>query len=355
MSGVFRLGVFIFVALLILAGAVFLIGDKKFLFSSTYRLRADFPTVAGLNNGAEVLVGGIHQGTVRRIDLPPRPDEKVTVVMDLDKGTRSVLKKDSVASIKTEGLIGNKYVEISFGSSDAGMLKDGDTIASAPPLDISDLVSKTNAILDSAKDTMQNADAISAKINNGQGSVGKLINDKQIYQQVTAATAEAKAGATAFQENMEALKHNFFLRGFFKKRGYEDENDLKKHAVSRLPAEQPVKRFDYDAKQIFSKPDAAKPKNQKTLNEVGEFLQQNKFGLAVVAAHAGTTGDSDRDRELTEAQAMVVREYLVKNFQLDDTRLKTAGLGKAKDSSEANKIEILVYPAGANGTVAQKK
>src|SRR5260370_29920478 len=168
MSGVFRLGVFIFVALLILAGAVFLIGDKKFLFSSTYRLRADFPTVAGLNNGAEVLVGGIHQGTVRRIDLPPRPDEKVTVVMDLDKGTRSVLKKDSVASIKTEGLIGNKYVEISFGSSDAGMLKDGDTIASAPPLDISDLVSKTNAILDSAKDTMQNADAISAKINNGQ-------------------------------------------------------------------------------------------------------------------------------------------------------------------------------------------
>src|SRR5260370_5194551 len=89
---------------------------------------------------------------------------------------------------------------------------------------------KTDQILDTTKDKMQNVDSISSKINQGQGTMGALVNDKKIYQQANAATAEAKAGATAFDENMEALKHNFLLRGFFKKRGYEDQTELKKRS-----------------------------------------------------------------------------------------------------------------------------
>ncbi|PYV74155.1 MAG: MCE family protein, partial [Acidobacteria bacterium] len=75
MSRAFRLGVFIVVALLIFAGGVFWIGKKQFLFHSTYRLKAEFQNVAGLNGGAEVRVGGIHEGTVRQIQLPTRPNE----------------------------------------------------------------------------------------------------------------------------------------------------------------------------------------------------------------------------------------------------------------------------------------
>jgi len=81
--------------------------------------------------------------------------------------------------------------------------------------------------------------------------MGALLNDKKIYQQVTAATAQAQAGATDFQENMEALKHNFLLRGFFKKRGYEDSDEIAKHQISRLPPEQNAKTFEYDGRQIF--------------------------------------------------------------------------------------------------------
>src|SRR5207253_387098 len=64
----FRLGAFIILALLIFAGGVFWIGNKRFVFTSTYRLNADFQNVAGLLNGAEVRVGGIPEGTVKRID-----------------------------------------------------------------------------------------------------------------------------------------------------------------------------------------------------------------------------------------------------------------------------------------------
>ena len=103
MSRAVRLGIFVVATLAIFAGAVFLIGSREYLFQSTYRLNADFPDVAGLGGGAEVRVGGIHEGTVRRIDLPRRPDQKVRVEMDMDKDTRGVVKKDSVASIVPRG------------------------------------------------------------------------------------------------------------------------------------------------------------------------------------------------------------------------------------------------------------
>ena len=102
MSRSFRLGVFVLATLLIFSGGIFWIGSKQFLFSSTYTLNADFQNAAGLSNGAEVHVGGIHEGAVKRIDLPRRPDEKVRVVMDLKSATRDVIKKDSVAAIKSD-------------------------------------------------------------------------------------------------------------------------------------------------------------------------------------------------------------------------------------------------------------
>jgi len=276
------------------------------------------------------------------------------VVMKLDSRTRNILKKDSVAAINSEGLLGDKYIEISFGSEEAEPLKDGDTIGSEPPLEISDLMKKTDQILNTAKGTMQNMESISTKINQGEGTVGALINDKKLYQQANATAAQAKAAATAFDENMEALKHNFLLRGFFKKRGYEDSSELTKHEIPKLPPEPPVKRFVYDANQIFDKPDSAKLKNQKVLNEAGKFLEENKFGSAVIVGYTGMKGDSDKDRVLTQARSMVIRDYLIENFKLDDTRIKTLGIGKTKQT-DTSKVEVVVYPVGANAPRAQNQ
>src|SRR5258707_12115629 len=104
MSSNFRLGVFVIAMMLIFAGGVFWIGSKQFLFTATYHLNADFQNVAGLRNGADVRVGGIHQGTVKRIDLPRRPDEKLRVLMDLNRAPRGVIKKDSVLAIRSGGV-----------------------------------------------------------------------------------------------------------------------------------------------------------------------------------------------------------------------------------------------------------
>ncbi|MGA9640357.1 MAG: MlaD family protein [Terriglobales bacterium] len=363
MSRAARLGAFIVATLAILIAGIFIIGSKQYLFSSTYQLKAQFDNVAGLDAGGDVRVGGVHSGTVSSIVLPHKPGEKVTVVMDLGKSTHEIIKQDSVATIETEGLLGNQYLAISFGSAGKGDVRNGDTIASVPPLEMADLLKKTSDILDSSQQAIQNTtratshlDSISAKIDSGQGTAGALVNDKQLYTNLEQTTismrdtmVQAQTGVTDFQENMEALKHNFFLRGYFKKRGYEDSAELAQNEIERLPQSTTIKEFTYSAKQLFDKQDSAKLKNQKSLNAGGEFLANSQFGFAVIVASAGMEGDTQKDLVLTEARAMVVREYLVENFGFDDSQLKTLGVGKQADAgSDAGwgTVQILIYPEG---------
>src|SRR5208283_1290509 len=363
MSRAARLGAFIVATLAILVAGIFVIGGKQYLFSSTYQLKAQFDNVEGLDAGADVRLGGVHSGTVRDIVLPHKTGEKVTVVMDLGKSTHEIIKQDSVVTIETEGLLGNQYLAISFGSETSANVRDGDTLASHAPLEMADLLNKMSGIMDSSQQAIQNAtgatanlQSISAKINNGEGTVGALVNDKQLYanlEQTTNAMHEtmiqAQAGATDFQENMEALKHSFFVRGYFKSRGYEDSAELAKDEIERLPQSAPAKEFTYSAKQLFDKQDSAKLKNQKSLNTGGEFLANNQFGLAVIVASTGMEGDTQKDLVLTEARAMVVREYLVENYGFDDSQLKTLGMGKqpaASPDAGWGTVQILIYPAG---------
>src|ERR1700737_4032716 len=133
MSRAARLGAFIIATLAILAAGVFIIGSKQYLFTSTYRLKAQFATVVGLDPGADVRVGGVHSGTVRDIELPSKPTDKITVLMDLQRSTHDIVKQDSIAAIETEGLLGNEYVSISFGSAQALNVKDNNTTPTQPP------------------------------------------------------------------------------------------------------------------------------------------------------------------------------------------------------------------------------
>lgn len=364
MSRVARLGAFIVVTLGILAVGVFVIGSKEYLFRSTYQLKAQFDNVAGLAEGADVQVGGVHSGTVRSIALPHKPGEQVTVIMDLNQSTHEVIKHDSVASIETEGVLGNQFVAISFGSAGQAEVVNGEIIVSAPPLVLSDLFKKTSGILDSSQQAISNAtlatahlNSVSAKIDSGQGTVGALVNDKQLYANLEQSTAtlhdtmtQAQSGVTDFKENMEALKHNFFLSGYFKKRGYEDSADLAANRISGLPQGTPLKVFTYSAKELFDNRESAKIKNQKSLNAGGDFLAKNQFGVAVVVVSSGMNGDTQKQLVLTEARAMVVREYLVENFGFDDSQLKTLGLGKqvgANLDADWGSIQILIFAPGA--------
>jgi len=361
MSRIARLGAFIVVTLALLAGGVFVIGSKAYLFRPTYQLKAQFANVAGLAAGADVQVGGVHSGTVHSIDLPHSPGERVTVTIDLDKSTHEIVKQDSVASIETQGLLGSQYLAISFGSSGQADVRDGDSIQSKPPLEMSDLLVKASGILVDSQQAIQNVsqatahlNSVSAKIDSGQGSVGALINDKELYSDLQRSTnalsgtmVEAQAGVTDFRENMEALKHNFLLSGYFKKRGYEDSADLTENEIDRMPSGAPLKSFTYSSSHLFNGSESIKLMNQKSLNESGAYLAGNPFGFAVIVVSAGAEGDTQKQMVLTEVRAIAVRDYLVQHFGFDDSQVKTLGLGKQTTTSAGQTqgtIQLLIYP-----------
>ena len=336
-------------------------------------MQSPFDNVVGLENGAPIRAGGVRVGTVKEIRLPEKAGDKVNVIMELEDSTRKFIKKNSVASIDTEGLLGSKYISVSFGSAESPAVHDGDTIASMPPMDFSDLAKKVNGIADQTKDVMvsvqgimnsaqgavDNVDAmtgnlklVSHKINQGDGTIGALINDKQVYQSLNSATeninetmAAARVGVVSFQENMEALKHNFLLRGFFKDRGYFDSTELAKYTIAEFPAQSAAKKFIIEGKPLFDKENTAKFKKSKLLDPVGEFLEQNPFDLVIVAAYSSEKGDTEENVTLTQARASVVREYLSNNFKLDDTKIKTKGMGEEPtgNAAQPNRIEILIY------------
>jgi len=269
-----------------------------------------------------------------------------------------VVKKDSVAAIRSEGLVGDKYVEVSFGSADAPKVGDDDLIQGEAPLEFSDLLKKTNGLLDSAGGAMQDIGstaedlkAISSKINHGTGTMGALVNDKSVYQRIN-------AGAAALQEDMEALKHNFLLRGFFNNRGYEDSVDLTKHEIPQLPAAPVSKEFAFEAKQIFDKPDTAKLKNPKILTQAGAFLDNNRFGLAVVArshGHEGRHGqESSTDGSASNGSSgLPSTEFQVGRYTNQDHRSgKSRGCqytGRSGDSGLSDRNECTECAAGTIG------
>jgi len=370
MSRTGRLGAFIFTTLAILAVGIFIIGSRQYLFKSTYRLKAQFSNVVGLDVGAGVRVGGVQRGTVNSIDLPHHPGEKITVVMDLASQTHDIIKQDSVASIETEGMLGNEYMSITFGTAGSPDVRNGDIISSVPPIAMSDLIKKSEVLLDSSQQAVQNITlttanlgSITGKIDKGQGTIGELINDKTTYvalnqsmDGIAKVVDHAQAGVTDFQENMEALKHNFFLRGYFKNRGYEDSAELAKDEIINLPPGAPQRTFAFEANQLFAKFDTAKLKNQKSLDAAGDFLTGTDFGVAVVAVYSSMEGDAAKDMTLTQGRALVIREYLVENFGFDDRKLKTLGMGKKTGTSPDSgwgTIKILIYPAGTEMPAAK--
>jgi outer membrane protein OmpA-like peptidoglycan-associated protein len=112
--------------------------------------------------------------------------------------------------------------------------------------------------------------------------------------------------------------------------------------LAALPSNEPEKKFVSPSTDIFDKPDAADLKNEKLLNQAGEFLEKNPYSLVAVTAYTGYSGDTDKNLYLSQAQAMVVRQYLVKNFKVDDTRVKTKGMAEDK-TNKTGRVEILVY------------
>lgn len=222
-----RLGVFVLSGLLILTAGVFYIGRQKHMFNPVFRINTLFKNVSGLQVGNKVRFSGINVGTVENIIIVN--DSTVRVLMIVDKDVQRFIKKDSYVRIASEGIIGDKIATITHGSHRA-MVNDNDFLSSIEPME-------TDEILGNLQKTGQNATIISGElaeilydINNGNGTIARLIHDTTIAENLDEVILNLKKSSKGLNENMQAAKHNIFLRGYFKdqKRKKEKQDEDRK-------------------------------------------------------------------------------------------------------------------------------
>jgi phospholipid/cholesterol/gamma-HCH transport system substrate-binding protein len=429
------MGAFVIGGLLLFGLGLFLIGDRRMLFSKSANYYTEFAQVSALEAGAKVRVGGMDAGEIVEIRVPKGPGSKFRLKFRIVEKLFPVIRTDSIASIQTDGLLGNKFLQIDIGTT--GPAPAGCTLPSREPFEIGDLLAKiretvtaidmtvgivkgdvTNAtqtvaeaavhvdqiiaaaqapfnkFTAAASQMSEDVGAIIARVKAGEGTLGKLVNDDAIYNSVSASAKEVeqalanlrqtstdvtelvsrfKSGevpadfertmknvsesserikvlVAGFQplpgggegiagdlratlgsareamfdlaENLEALKHSFFFRGFFKDRGFYDLDSLS-------PVEYQSKEFEKNVTkerawvrqdELFlvkanGSEELSDPGRKKLDAMMANFLRFTKDRAVIVEGYAAA-GTLDEQFLRSRERATKVRDYIVKKFTL---------------------------------------
>ena len=205
-----RLGIFIFLGTVLLILAIFTIGNRDSLFVSSITVKTYFTKVQGLRTGAPVRLSGYDIGSVSNMTLASDTSGRVEVTMRIDEEVRQFIRLDSEASIETEGLVGKQVISISPGSTDLEIVSDGGIIKAKDPVSVEAIIKEVQDIMAYIKDITKEFSGIAAKINNGEGTIGKLINDQQLYYAAVDITKSADRNLTTITERLEDVS-NFII------------------------------------------------------------------------------------------------------------------------------------------------
>lgn len=186
-----KLGIFIFLGSVLLIIGIFVLGNKEALFKSTFTVKAFFENVEGLRDGAPVRLSGVDVGAVKSIRIIGKQASVIEVSMRLLSDVKRFIRKDTEAGIETEGLVGYKFISLYIKESNADHVEDGGTILAKEPVSFADVIEETQGIMSYTKDMTQNLSEIVAKINNGEGTLGKILNDDALYYTATKLTQSA--------------------------------------------------------------------------------------------------------------------------------------------------------------------
>ncbi len=175
-----RIGLTVLTALLVVAAVVLLVGEQNFLFTKTNKYFVLFPTVAGLAEGNPVQLSGVVVGKIDDIILPENIDtELLQVWVSVERRYASRVRQDSVARIKSLGLLGDKYVDITSGSPGFAEVEAGQQIPAAAPTDVDKLIASGGDVLDNIVIAASSLSNILTRMEDGEGLLGELITERE--------------------------------------------------------------------------------------------------------------------------------------------------------------------------------
>jgi len=211
-----KLGIFVSIGLALLTAGIYYIGETKKLFGSTFRISAIFKDVNGLQVGNNVRFAGTNVGTIEGIEIIT--DTSVKVDMIVDVSTQKFIKKDSKAIIGSDGLMGNKILNLSAGTIAQAEIEDNDMIGTTLPINFDDMLLKLKTTVDNTASISSDLSAVFKSIRKGKGTIGKLFMDSIFADNLDRTIINVKQGTKGFKQNMDAAQNSFLLRGFFKKK-----------------------------------------------------------------------------------------------------------------------------------------
>lgn len=241
LSNKIKLGVFVTLGVAVFIIGIYFVGERQQLFRSTFRVSGVFKDVAGLQAGNNVRFSGINVGTVESISVVS--DTSVRVEILIDEDTRKFIKKNAVASIGSEGLMGNKILIISPGIGREKQIEDNDIISTVQPVNMDEILASLKTTIDNTSNVTSDLSKITHEIQAGKGTIGKLLMDKSIAnnfdssivnlnqslfglkslvgdakisfaQNFDSTFVNLKSGSAEFRRLMEKAKSSWLLWGF---------------------------------------------------------------------------------------------------------------------------------------------
>jgi phospholipid/cholesterol/gamma-HCH transport system substrate-binding protein len=205
------------VALFILA--IFFISAKQYLFKETFQLNVLFNDAGGVRKGDFVRYAGVRIGMVS--DVKFENDTTVRVELNIEEEMHPYIKEDAIASIVSDGLVGNKIINIKPGKTDhasARMVADNATLYGKNRIDTDEVLDQLNAMNNDASRILENLNHISEAMIEGSGLLPTLFSDTTLGEDLQAIISSTRESSAKLNENMEALQHNWLLKGYFKKK-----------------------------------------------------------------------------------------------------------------------------------------
>ncbi len=187
-------GLFILAGFVLFTIAIFVIGGKDNLFTPTFTLKSEFVSVSGLKSGSSVRLNGIVVGKVESVQI--EASNKVLVIMTIEKSAQEYIKNDSRVTIGSDGLVGNKVVEITPGTPGTPGVLDHTMLESDKPIEVQDIMIGLKESSENASDITKDLAEITSKVNTGQGTIGQLVNNDTLYRSIDS-TFRSFAGSSS--------------------------------------------------------------------------------------------------------------------------------------------------------------
>ena len=205
-----RVGLVILLAIAVIGVAIYKLGEAANLFAKRYELIAYLPDANGLKQGGSVMVAGQLVGTVQKIEfLPVDADttRNLKLTLAIDEQVREQIRRDSKGKLRTLGLLGDKVFDITPGTPKAAVLAPGDTVRIAQSLDYEAVIAQASGAVTDMVALTRDLHAITGGIVRGEGTLGQLVTNRALYEQLNTTLGRANTMLASFQKPNGTIGH----------------------------------------------------------------------------------------------------------------------------------------------------